>query len=62
MTDEGGPQQITFIVRLATDRTGVVTGVVERVKTSEKERFQGLDALVPLIARMTDANSTRRLT
>ena len=52
MTD-AHPHQMTFIVRLSREGTGVIVGVVERVRTGEKERFQGLDALAPLITRMT---------
>ena len=33
--------QAVFIVRLARDPTGRVTGVVERVRTGEKERVRG---------------------
>jgi hypothetical protein len=43
---------MTFIVRLTVDGTGAMTGVVERVMTGEKHRFQSLDALRDLIAAM----------
>lgn len=43
---------ITFILRLSIDDSRRVTGVAERVKTGEKERFHGIDSLSPLIARM----------
>lgn len=42
----------TFIVRTARDEAGSLSGVVERVKTGEKGRFQGLDGMRELIARM----------
>jgi hypothetical protein len=58
MTDESGPPQITFIVRVSTDRTGVIAGVVERVRTGEKARFQGLEALGALIATMAAPSQT----
>jgi hypothetical protein len=32
-----------------------VTGIVERVRTGEKERFEGLAALATVIARMAEA-------
>ena len=43
---------MTFIVRLAVDGSGSVSGVVERVMTGEKHRFQSMDALRDLIATM----------
>lgn len=43
---------MTFIVRLSVDETGRVSGVVERVRTGEKERFHDIEALGPLISRM----------
>ena len=57
----------TFIVRLEEDVTGDVTGVVERVRTGEKERFRGYGALADVIKRMAaveamqPARSTLRL-
>ena len=43
---------ITFVVRL--QRVGVtdIIGVVERVKTGEKVRFEGVDGIGPAIAGM----------
>jgi hypothetical protein len=43
---------MTFIVRLARDEAGRVAGIVERVRTGEKERFEGIAAIATLIARM----------
>lgn len=43
---------MTFVVRLSADSTGRLRGVVERVRTGEKRRFDGLEALGPLIGRM----------
>jgi len=54
VTDESGSPQITFVVRVSTDRAGVIAGVVERVRTGEKARFQGLEDLGALIARMIE--------
>jgi len=49
---------MTFIVRLTVDGTGTVTGVVERVMTGEKHRFQSMDAMRDLIASMAVAPGT----
>jgi len=46
---------MTFIVRLTVDGTGAMTGVVERVMTGEKHRFQSIDAMRDLIASMAVA-------
>jgi hypothetical protein len=43
---------MTFVVRLARDAAGRVTGIVERVRTGEKERFEGVAAIATVIARM----------
>jgi hypothetical protein len=42
----------TFILRLEVDETGRVLGVVERVRTGEKDRFQGYGMLVEIVSRM----------
>jgi hypothetical protein len=41
-----------FIVRLARDPTGRVTGVVERVRTGEKERFAEVEEIGSILAEM----------
>jgi hypothetical protein len=43
---------VTFILRLSRDETGRITGIVERVRTGEKERVEALDALPRVIDRM----------
>ena len=43
---------MTLILRLSRDETGRITGIVERVRTGEKERFDALDALARVIDRM----------
>jgi hypothetical protein len=43
---------MTFIVRLSVAEDGALTGVVERPKTGEKERFKGSEALGVTIAQM----------
>lgn len=42
----------TFVLRVEVDETGTVIGVVERVRTGEKERFQGYEMLGEVIRRM----------
>jgi hypothetical protein len=46
---------MTFIVRVSVDEAGGVTGILERVQTGQKKRFQGLEAIGPLIAQMIAA-------
>ncbi len=48
---------MTFIVRLSIDEAGRAGGIVERVRTGEKERFHGIDGLGPVIARMAAKES-----
>ncbi len=36
----------TFVLRVEVDETGHVVGVVERVRTREKERFRGYGMLI----------------
>jgi hypothetical protein len=43
---------VTFVLRVARDEAGRLTGIVERVRTGEKQRFEGLGAIAPLIAQM----------
>jgi len=43
---------ITFVVRARVGDRGHVSGIVERVKTGEKHRFHGVEAIGPLIAEM----------
>jgi hypothetical protein len=42
----------TFIVRVRRDGAGRLTGVVERVATGEKRRFQGAEGLAGVIQGM----------
>jgi hypothetical protein len=55
MDVERGP--VTFIVRLTPGAGGVLQGVVERVRTGEKSRFESLDGLGSILA---DAVSQER--
>jgi len=41
-----------FVVRLTRGDGGVLSGVVERVRSGEKQRFDGLQALAEVIADM----------
>jgi hypothetical protein len=49
-----GVRRASFVVRLVWDGRGTVSGVIERVATGAKEAFQGLEAIGPAIARMTE--------
>jgi hypothetical protein len=51
---EAPRQPQTFIVRLTLGDGGALSGVVERVRTGEKQRFHDLAALPELIAGMAD--------
>lgn len=42
----------TFIIRLVREPAGDVSGVIERVRTGAKERFEGRDALCRLMQEM----------
>ena len=46
--------QVVFIVRLARDRTGRMTGVVERVRTGEKERVATVEEIGQVLAAMLE--------
>jgi len=44
----------TFIVRVERDNAGVISGVVEWVRTGERMRFYGLAAIGEVIKRMVE--------
>jgi len=50
---------VTLVVRVSV-ADGELRGVVERVKTGEKERFVGSEALGGLIERMARASAAKR--
>jgi hypothetical protein len=50
-------ERITFIVRLTRDERGHLSGIVERVRTGEKEQFREVEALGVLIAQMVKESS-----
>lgn len=56
-SDEHLSRRASFVVRVSRDGAGRLSGVVERVRTGEKRRFQDLDAVSRLIARMLDDES-----
>ena len=41
-----------MIVRVSSDESGRISGVVERVRTGQKRRFHGIDTLGPMIVQM----------
>jgi hypothetical protein len=45
-------KRTSFVVRVARDRRGQVSGVIERVATGAKEAFTGMDAIGQVIVRM----------
>ena len=46
---------MVFVIRVTQDETGATGGIVERLSTGEKARFQGLEALGDVMARMIEA-------
>jgi len=57
---EAPRQPLTFIVRLTLGDGGALSGVVERVRTGQKERFHGVVALAELIAAMAERETTMK--
>jgi len=51
---------VTLVVRVSRDDAGALRGVVERVKTREKERFVGTETLCGLIERMVADGAAER--
>ena len=51
---------LTFIVRLTLGDDGELSGVVERVRSREKQRFRGLAALAEVIAEMAERETTMK--
>jgi hypothetical protein len=43
---------MTLIVRLTCGAAGAITGVIERVRTGQKERFEGIDGLTAVVTRL----------
>ena len=55
MSERTNSAPVTFMVRVVPDETGGLVGVVERVRTGEKERFHDAAAIGPVIVRMLGA-------
>ena len=53
-------KSVTFVVRAARGPDGRLAGVVERVRTGEKHRFQDPGAIGHLIERMVDEEDDKR--
>lgn len=45
-------KRTSFVVRVAQDARGEVSGVIEQVATGAKEPFAGIEAIGPVIAGM----------
>lgn len=54
MEDGEARGRFTFVIRLAHDRAGGISGVLERVRTGEKVRFNGLESVAPTLAAMLE--------
>lgn len=57
---EAPSQPLTFIVRLTRGDGGVLSGVVERVRSGEKQRFHGAVALAELITAMAERETAMK--
>jgi hypothetical protein len=58
--EEAMGSSVTFVVRAARGPDGRLAGVVERVRTGEKHRFEDPEAIGLLIARMVDEEEGKR--
>ena len=55
VTDPPGekpPRSRTFIVRVSENERGILTGVVEHLRTGRKERFDDLESIARVIASL----------
>ena len=55
MSERTNSAPVPFMVRVVPDEAGGLVGVVERVRTGEKERFHDAAAIGPVIVRMLGA-------
>ena len=55
---EAPRQPLTFIVRLTLRDGGVLRGVVERVRSGEKRRFDSVAVLAEVVAEMAEREIT----
>jgi hypothetical protein len=60
VTEEAMGRSVTFVVRATRGPDGRLAGVVERVRTGEKHRFQDPSAIGHLIERMVDDEARGR--
>ena len=60
MPDETSRTVATFIVRIARDQGGRLRGIVERVRTGEKQRFTGADGVGGVIEQMLGHDEDHR--
>jgi len=51
---------LTFIVRVSPADTGRLTGIVERVRTGERQRFRGPANLGQIVQRLAQGEQRRR--
>jgi hypothetical protein len=58
--DGASPHATTFIVRISQIDVDPVIGIVERVRTGQKERFYGLDGINQVIAQMVERERRAR--
>jgi hypothetical protein len=49
---QGEPFSTSVVVRVTVAEDGVVAGVIERPRTGEKHRFEGVEALAVLVAQI----------
>lgn len=57
MDSEHTRSELTFIVRVSQDEAGQLSGIVERVRTGEKQRFYGPATIGQIIERTVAAES-----
>ena len=60
VSDDSARPAVTFIVRASREAGGRLRGIVERVKTGEKQRFTGAAGLGGLIERMLATDDDHR--
>jgi hypothetical protein len=58
--EEAMASSVTFVIRAARAANGRLAGVIERVRTGEKHRFEDPEAIGRLIERMVDDEDGRR--
>lgn len=57
---DGTVPTMSFIVRVSIDPAGQMAGTVELVRTGEKQRFDSVDAIAAVIARMITAREKQQ--